>query len=295
MSNVLIHIGYPKAGSTYLQTWFSKHPAMFYNYISVAGFYDTPGLSRYATDPAPMHECFVLSSENLSLWQSDVDIVGLKTTVLYDVRAYQNKLCNTLHRIYPQAKVLIIPRGYTTMFSSFYSEYLIGGGVLSWKELNQFSDFFSLTYDYTYVIGLYRKVFGNENVIVIPYELLREDATAFTDIIEDAMGIKQKFKFTDVINPSIDKRTLAAYRRVSRLLYRLVKPLPYSLQRVIFGYYIMKLDKFKPHPMMKFLSKYNNEEVDIDGVEETYKVLQGKAEILRNEELFKPFLKDYLL
>lgn len=279
-----------------MQTWFSKHPAMFYNFTSVAGFYDSWGLSRYAADKAPMHECFVLSSEHLSLWRSDVDIVGLKTTVMYDVRAYQNKLVNTLHSLYPQAKVLIIPRGYRTMFSSFYSQYLVGGGILTWKELHdQFAEFFSLTYDYTYVINLYRKVFGDENVIVIPYELLRKDADAFTDIIEQAMGIKQSFKFADIVNPSIDKRTLAAYRKFSRFLYRMVQPLPYSLQRAIFGYYIMKMDKTKPHPMMQFLSKYNNEEVDIDGVEETYKVLQGKAEILRNEELFKPFLKDYLL
>ncbi|MDB5281422.1 MAG: hypothetical protein JWO06_497 [Bacteroidota bacterium] len=293
---MLIHIGYPKAGSTYLQTWFGKHPSMYYNPTSVAGFYSSWDLSRYAATPGKMHECFVLSSEHLSLWRSDVDIVGLKGTVFYDVKAYQQKLCETLHNLFPHAKVLIVPRGFTSMFPSFYSQYVSSGGIQTWAEIHaQFAEFFSYSYDYTRVIKLYREIYGAENVLVLPYELLRADPAKFTAIIEDAMGVKEKYVLPDKVNASLDKKVLASYRKVNRFMCAVLKPFPYSFQRLVYYYYIQKLEAKKPHPFMQFLTRFSNEEVNINGVEETLKVLKGKAEILRNEKLFEPYLSEYLL
>ncbi len=297
MAGVLIHIGYPKAGSTYLQTWFSKHPAMLYNPISVAGFYHSTDISRYAEVPGKIHEYFVLSSEHLSAWQGEPDIVGLKNTKLYDVNAYQQKITETLHGIYPQAKVLIVTRGYTSFFQSFYSQYVSGGGILEFDTLQEnFGGFFTSVLQYSYVIDLYRKQFGNENVIVLPYEMLRENPTAFTSLIEEKLNVQEKFSFTsEKINPSLDAKMLHTHKVFSNFLFNLIQPFPYSFQKVVYSYYITQLRIKKPHPFMKFLSRLTSGSVELRGLERTLEKLKGQAEVLRHEKLYAPYLKEYLL
>ena len=294
---VLLHIGFPKAGSTYLQTWFSNNPACFYNGKSIAGFSNAHDISRYAVNTDPIHEWFILSNEDLSVWRGEPDIVGLKNTKLYDFKGYQSKLCNTLHALYPGAKVLIITRGYTSLFPSFYSQYLSGGGTSDFSELVQtYGQFFSLGYDYSHMIQLYRSAFGDNQVKVLPYELLRGNPNVFISEIEGWMGISQPFKITEEkINASLDTRTLTAYRKISRFLYNTIKPLPYNWQKYIYGFYIMRLNSTKPHPLMKFVARFVKDEISLDGLDEVMKTLVGKAELLRHEPIYQPYLKEYLL
>jgi len=298
MSKVLIHIGYIKSGSTYLQRWFEKHPAMYYKFKALGGFYNTHDLSWYAEWTTPMHECFVISSEHLSVWKSDSDIVGLRKGLKkYDIKAYQQKLSETLYSVYPTAKILIVTRGYTSLFQSFYSQYLAIGGTQTFEELikTMWSDFPEL-FDYTRVVGLYREKFGTDNVIVLPYELLRTDPHAFTGIIEQRMGIKNTFQFTaEKINASLDRKLLRAYRKFSNVMYALVKPLPYKLQRPIYGLYILQLHKHNIDFLLKGLARIINKEEGMEGMDEILKLMAGKAEVLRNEELYQPYLKEYLL
>ena len=298
MSNVLIHIGYIKSGSTYLQRWFEKHPAMFYKFKAITGFYGTHDISWYAESTDPMHECFVISSEHLSVWKSDSDIVGMRNGLKkYDIKAYQQKLRDTLFAIYPTAKVLIVTRGYTSLFQSLYSQDLAIGGTYDYENLlksmwENFPDLF----DYSHVIGLYRAKFGDDNVIVLPYELLRADPHAFTAIIEKKMGIKNTYQFTsEKINASLDRKLLRAYRQLSNIIYRSVKPFPYKVQRALYGFYIMQLHRNNIDFLLKFIARVIDKEEGMQGMDGVLKALEGKAEALRQEELYQPYLKEYLL
>jgi hypothetical protein len=298
MSKVLIHIGYVKSGSTYLQRWLAEHPAMFYKFKGVTGFYGTNDILWYAESTDPMHECFVTSSEHLSVWKSDSDIVGMRNGLKkYDIKAYQNKLCETLYAIYPTSKILIVTRGYTSVFQSIYSQYLAIGGTYDFENmLKSMQDSFPDLFDYTHVIGLYRGKFGNDNVIVLPYELLRTDPHAFTAIIEKKMGIKNSYQFTTgKINASLDNKTLTAYWKVSNLLYHLIKPFPYSFQKAVYGYYNRSLNNNNPHPFMKFISRFVKDEINLTGLDKMMAALEGKAVILKTEEIYQPYLKEYLL
>jgi|GEM_PF-5080405 len=40
MRGHLIHIGFPKSGSTFLQEWFRQHPQLFYAPGGLGGFYN---------------------------------------------------------------------------------------------------------------------------------------------------------------------------------------------------------------------------------------------------------------
>lgn len=296
MSGVLIHIGYPKSGSTYLQRWFELHPSFFWKHRGVTGFFISHDISRYAEKHNSLHSYFVLSCEELSSWKGDVDIVGMKDTVMYDVRQYQNNLAHTLKRIYPQAKILIVTRGYTTFFHSMYNELRMGGGVLSYPELHEkYIEFFKTTYDYSYVVNLYRTVFGHENVIVLPFEMLHDNPSSFTGIIEEALGIERAFTIgRDKVNASLDQKTLTAYRTVSNLVYEGIKPLPYNMKRWLYWSYIQWIKKKKPNPFLHFIGKFMQAE-DLSAVQQTVEAMRGRAEILRDEPLYQPYLKEYLL
>ena len=271
---------------------------MFYKFKGLTGFYGTHDISWYAESTEPIHECFVISSEHLSVWKSDSDIVGMRNGLKkYDIKAYQQKLCDTLYAIYPTAKILIVTRGYTSLFQSFYSQYLAIGGTYNFEDLlksmwENFPDLF----DYSHVVGLYREKFGHDNVIVLPYELLRADPHAFTAIIEKKMGIKNTYQFTsEKINASLDRKLLRAYRKLSNIIYNSVKPFPYKVQRALYGFYIMQLHRHNIEFLLKFIARVIDTEEGMQGMDGVLKALEGKAEVLRGEELYQPYLKEYLL
>ena len=46
MTGHLIHIGYAKAGSSFLRSWFAQHPQLAYAEGGIAGFPDVHALVR---------------------------------------------------------------------------------------------------------------------------------------------------------------------------------------------------------------------------------------------------------
>lgn len=297
MASVLLHIGYIKSGSTYLQHWFKAHPAMYYQSHGVTGFFNTASINFYAENKEPVHECFVLSSEDLSVWKGGGDLIGIRQPPYYEPRHYQDKVCKTLKAVYPQGKVLIVTRGYTSIIASFYAEYLNGGGTLKFEELQQiFGEFLAQMLDYSYVVKIYRETFGEDDVIVLPYELLRDKPADFLDIIEARVGIQQKFAFSaDKVNAAMDWQTLAAYRKVSSVLLSATKVLPKNWQRNIYHWYSNKLYTQRPLPIMDFIAKFVSNDINLQGSDELLKKLEGRAELLRSEPLYQAYLKDYLL
>ncbi|HWB63565.1 MAG TPA: sulfotransferase [Chitinophagales bacterium] len=296
MSGVLIHIGFPKAGSTYLQTWFEKHPAFLYRPKAIAGFYDAHGLARYAQKTEKLHEYFVLSSEDLSVWKGDFNVVGFEGKA-YNVQQYHLNLTATLQSIFPTAKVLIITRGYSSMLLSLYSQYIKGGGTLTFKELQQhYGQYFGLLYDYNWIIEQYRKTYGADKVIVMPYELFKTDPVKFTNLLEEKLDIQEKFSLgNEKINPSMSGEMITALRRFSKFLYKAVKPLPNNLQQKIYGWHTRQLIYNDHYPLVEWLAKRVKQPEPMQVEEGILKLFAGKADILRHEELFTPYLKEYLI
>jgi len=76
---------------------------------------------------------------------------------------------------------------------SGYSQYIGRGCTGSQQVCSQFADCLQTDenhyYDFDYLIELYSDAFGEQNVIVAPYELLRDDQSAFLGILESKLGI----------------------------------------------------------------------------------------------------------
>ncbi len=298
MANVLLHVGFPKAGSTFLQNWFNEHPEIYFQPKYVAqGFYNAWKLADDVQHNEKVWENFVLTCEDLMLWQGRPFWYGLTGTEQYDYRSFQNRMCETLHGLFPKAKVLMITRGYSTIFSSIYAQYISMGGTLSCEEMMKtHEEMFSTFLDYNYAINLYREKFGHENVIVLPYELLKENPLKFRLLIEENLVIHNKFDFSlKKENASMDEKNLNAYFHVSRLVFRTLKPLPNNLQIKLYSIYCNLIRARVPHPILNFLSKYISVTISLYGTEEIMLRMKGKAEVLKNEVYHQPYLKEYLI
>jgi RNA binding exosome subunit len=295
MANVLLHIGFPKAGSTYLQNWYSTHSSIFYKRTGVAGFLSDWDIARYAESEGDLHKWFVLSSEDLSVWAGRMNIVTLENKDNFDVKQYQTKLADTLYALYPNAKVLICTRGFEAILHSMYNQNVSIGGIHSFQEFSRkFNQFLAESYDYTFTIELYKNRFGN-NTIVLPMELLRDDSKKFISIIEDALGIEHEEFSSKAFNASVDKNLLYTYLKVSGTIHFLLSILPYSYRWYFFKKYSTMLRKEKPHRLMKALRSVISGNVDLTITRESIMAFKNNSTILLNNPLYTPYLKEYLL
>jgi hypothetical protein len=295
MSQVLIHIGYSKAGSSYLKRWFLAHPDMYYRAKSVAGFYTAEDIVRYAQKNEKEPAYFVLSSEHISVWRGDYDLITSITSG-YNLETYHQRMTATLHDIFAEPYVLIVTRGFSGVLRSLYAQYVRDGGILSFEKLNlQYSAEFSSLYDYTWLIQLYRQVFGAEKVIVLPFELLQNHPAQFIGILQDKLGLQKHSEFTnDKVNPSLDPKSVAAIRRFSAFIFAGLKIFPRSLQTKIYNYHLRQIKKKSFLRLIKLIAPFYDDEhmIVTESMLSNYK---GKAEILRSEPLYQGYLKDYLL
>lgn len=237
----LIHIGFPKCGSTSLQAWFSAHPAVAYDPHGFAGYADAPGLSRAAASlrtPA----CHVTSSESLVIPRPREDLIDLPRDG--SIAERRQAVCELLAALFPNASILIVTRGYREVLASIYSDYVRVGGTQAMREFMvgrrdpsgvvavEIEDYF----DYDATTDLYELVFGAENVIVLPFELLREEPAVFFAALEDHLGLEPGGDAPGWLNPSLTPAELTWYPRFSRGVARVSKALGSRAPEVLAAY-----------------------------------------------------------
>lgn len=215
MKNVLIHIGYHKTASTWLQNhlFTSTHPS-----FEPLSEIDKPtGFSTLAESFIYDNDGYLLNSfdDNEKCIKERLDnIINSKSTL--DNRSYfvmsherlsgnphssgfdASVIANRLYNIFPKAKVLIIIREQTSWLVSNYFQYLSIGGTHSIKK------YLNLKYDgkrpcfspnhlkYHLLIDKYYEKFGQQNVLVLPYEMFSENKEAFFKEISDFLNIEVK-------------------------------------------------------------------------------------------------------
>lgn len=296
MANILLHIGFVRSGSSYLREYFKNHPEFYFQPQNIAGgFYDPLVMASYAeAHDAP--QFYALSCESFSCWQGDWNVYGLRGHKPYDYHKFVVTICEMLHDLYPQAKMLIICRGYKTIFHSLYAHYVSLGGTLDCASImSNHCKIFSEMLDYNFVISTYREKYGNQNVLALPYELLMDSPKRFTELIEEYAGVKNQFRFhSEKINARYSPKVLSAYLFCSRLVYIFLKPFSKKIQDISFQFYMGKLRDKRPLTIMKQLAKVMSNP-DLSAAVKMGEGMKGKAEILRDQVLFEPYFEDYYL
>jgi len=236
--NPLIHIGYHKTGTTWLQRFLFDNPdAGFWGafkrdkkslellvYTNSLDF-DANECKRYfyqlirnaiANSLVP-----VLSQERLS---------GSPHSGGYDSKEIANRLAG----VFPEGKVLIVIREQTSMILSTYSQYVNKGGPCPLTNYLQRpsqgrgkAPLFNFDhFKYHRLIGYYINLFGKANVLVLPFELLKDKPQDFVSQIVGFSGVKPESKtienlpFSSKLNKQLSPFEIFAKRRSNYLVNR---------------------------------------------------------------------------
>lgn len=225
----IIHVGYQKTGSTFLQQEiFSNSDAFF-----------TP----WGEQSARAIEHFLLAHParfDAEQVRAEFKGAGTRMPVIshedllgYPIlgRYYPELALSRMAKAFPDAKILICMREQGSMLLSQYFQYIIQGGRLTLKEMltnnlgrDGFRPLMRLDhFEYDLMHATACRYFPSEQVLLLPFELLREDRELFVGSILNFCGLEMD---VPVPNRVVRKRRGAAALRVERFLNGLLPDPP---------------------------------------------------------------------
>ncbi len=207
----VIHIGFHKAASTYLQSVLLPHLPV--NFVFLAGYrremldyvqardgFDPPRLREWViTQVGGQKEydarCTVISHEELSGHPHGYDSVDPFV------------VARNLKVAYPGARILIVIRNQRDYLLSLYS-FRVSAKGHEWRSFDRFLReegklglLSKLKYDR--IVRAYIELFGRNRVLVLPVELLRHSPARFNKTITDFMGVDPvQIDAVPIVNPS---------------------------------------------------------------------------------------------
>lgn len=230
MTKMLIHIGYHKTATSWLQDiYFPAHPEL-------ADWPQKSKLRRMLIEPHSLDFDPVAVREKLTPFISEaarekkrplLSAEGLCGSP-HNGGVLNKELADRLHALFPDAKILAVIRRQPEMIASAYRQYIRAGGVC------QFDDYvnppvkdaklplFRLeNYMYHKLLKYYAELFGHENVGVLIYEEFCQEPETFLN------KLCAHFEVSPLPSPPVQERVNAApstdttlpWRRALNLMY----------------------------------------------------------------------------
>ena len=222
MSELLVHIGYHKTATSWLQ----RH--LFEN--ATLGLTRTHSRYELKHPVVGPHDYDFDSAECRAYFQPAIERArasGLLPVVSHErlsgeihIGARDSKgIADRLAATFPEAHVLIVIREQRTMLRSIYGQFIKGTGV--WrlrdyltppvveKKHFKYALFRLDHFRYDRPIAYYQRLFGRENVTVLPFELFRENPKQFVRRILDDAAVPvtpnalNTLPFAREVNPSL--------------------------------------------------------------------------------------------
>ena len=224
----LIHIGYHKTASTWLQEHlFDNEASGFKRFISQREIRDklilVNGLDFNAEEFKNYYKkltddksdlCSVISNERLS---------GNPHSGGYDSK----EIADRLKSCFPDGKVLIVIREQKDMILSTYIQYVRAGGACALHDYLEPSKrnqaiipLFNYEYfNYSRLVSYYQKLFGKEKVLVLPFELFKNKPEEFAERISSFAAVKglSELPFSKKTNKRISSLSSILLRQSNKL------------------------------------------------------------------------------
>lgn len=210
MAAPLIHIGYHKTGSTWLQRNLFVNAAQGYctpwgRLTVIQSDLVTPNALDFHPDAvrdrlAPRLEQAgreglvpVITSERLS---------GSPHSGGFD----SAMLARRLQAVFPEARILIVIREQRSAIRSSYGQYVKEGGAVSLRRylrppkqgVARFPAFERSHFRYDRLIRLYLELFGPERVLALPFEWFRAEPEAFLEAIGAFAGVRATQRLSEL-------------------------------------------------------------------------------------------------
>lgn len=200
MTGPLLHIGYHKTGSTWLQrTLFGQADygfALPYERRVITALIVKPdpfGFSASAVRDALELQLDEARSLDLVPVISHERLSGYPPAGGFDAR----EIAHRLHAVFPDARILIVIREQKSLIRSMYTQYVRDGGVRRPHDylqplqpnLVRTRQFGLEFYEFDQLIRHYQHLFGNRAVLVLPLEMLARSADDFVARIAALVGV----------------------------------------------------------------------------------------------------------
>jgi hypothetical protein len=232
-ANPLLHVGYHKTATTWLQRGlFQEEAGAFYPPLRRKEVVDAfIRVNAFEFDPLEIRALYsdrvrVKGDGGLVPVMSHEQLAGNAHTGGHNSRAIADRLVAT----FPDARVLILIREQQSMILSVYKQYVRAGGVASLSRYVQpprrgndrgIPLFRPSFLEYHHLVAYYQGLFGDENVLVLPFETLRGDAGGFVTGITAFAGASDPGPLTnEAVNATISGVATALKRPVNLLLVR---------------------------------------------------------------------------
>jgi hypothetical protein len=206
--SMLIHVGYPKSASTWLQN------VVFSDESS--GFFAPWGLpSGDATEQFVIANAFKFSAEKADQAflpgrqeaerRNLVPVISQETLIGSQIRGcyWGKEVADRMAATFPNAKILIVIREQKAMILSSYREHIKMGETTpldrfigAYDRKPGFGPPCQLDYlEYDQTISYYHQLFGADNVLVLPFELLKYNLQDFGQKVLHFVGLNTQFNF----------------------------------------------------------------------------------------------------
>lgn len=254
-SKMIVHIGYHKTGTTYLQNKIfpSIYGINYYGDKEYGNFLKSVLLKNSLEfDPKEVSASLDTSSTALYSKEALVGTMGLGT--------YNAEIAHRLARIGAE-RIIITIRNQPDMLEGIYRQYIQQGGVLKPKEFFQ-EDFqrFKWNYlDYYSLIHHYAEIFGKENMLIILHERLKHEQEAVLSEIANFLNTKAAEPIQNsASNRSLSSISIKMLRIINHFTYNSYRPsnllsnkittwkFRYMLQSFIDPYIVNKLFNNQP-------------------------------------------------
>ncbi|MFN8666344.1 MAG: sulfotransferase [Gemmatimonadaceae bacterium] len=232
---VLLHVGFHKAGSSWLEAWLTRHSQVRFSAPTFGGLQGPLDLCREVNREGPAPRLHAISEENLTgglVFPEGYFYLLLRHQGFHKrasgIPAHQDRIAARLHALFPGAHVLLITRGFAGALRSVYSQVVRMGGDLPFEDfLHEYERQIADWLAYDRVIDAYRRRFGRESVTVLPFEALAEDEANFGRSLECLLGLDHEEIRIGRVLPSLSPLQLSAYARFS---HRVLAPVARHLR-----------------------------------------------------------------
>lgn len=115
-----------------------------------------------------------------------------------DGRTDRRLIAERLHRLFAPAKILIVLRGQPAMLQSMYLNHLRGSGqpLVSFDRWlddvyggTRFNELYRIGLNYEPLVQAYDEIFGADNVVVLPFELIKDENSRFYTGLAELFGL----------------------------------------------------------------------------------------------------------
>ena len=183
---VLLHVGYHKTATTWLQNRVFRPEFHFWQVMNHKEIFDTV-IAPHGLDFDPARARKIIAERAAKAPAGvAVDVISLEALsgLPFTGGRESDDLARRLKAVLPEARILLTIREQHAIIASVYMQYLLRAGTQSPEAFfdgTPYDGYFAFSarnFEYDRLIGLYQDLFGPEQTLALPQELIAHDQPA---------------------------------------------------------------------------------------------------------------------